>query len=563
MRIALVATYTHPIALGLRYISAYLKAHGQQVDMFFMRSKRDTAEADFSGALLAELIERLRSAELIGMSLMTNTFHRASVLTTRLREAGVKAPIIWGGTHPTVAPDESLEIADIICVGEGEHPMLQLAEAIEAGKDPTGISSLTFRFNGRTVRNPVRSLDTELDAYPFPDYDLDTHWVAAKKGFEPASPDNLRGALHRYRIETTRGCPYPCTFCNNAALLNVYKGKGAWVRKRSNENVIQEIEAARARFPMIESVNIVDDLFFVRSEEDIDAFARMYQQRVNLPFELDAFPNTITRTKVRSLSRVPISLISMGIQSGSPDTLKHIYKRPTPIEKIVEGINAFADNKLKAEYHYIVNNPFESDMNRIETLRFAATHHRGPAILRIFPLQFYPGTPLYDRARAEGLIGQRHESAYQYTYTGKTHMLDSRYLDIWLRVILNLCNIGVPRAVLHRLIDVVTHPWVRRMLDRRAFAPCAYATYRVGRFVVRKLIYQTFIKPFRYLHRKPRYEEKHPEDEVTLPRNPMPNVSGSLPVQAATPIRAESLPFESSSAADHSTPSAAGHSSAP
>ncbi len=48
MRIALVATYSHPIALGLRYISAYLKAHGQQVEMFFMRSKRDTADADFA-----------------------------------------------------------------------------------------------------------------------------------------------------------------------------------------------------------------------------------------------------------------------------------------------------------------------------------------------------------------------------------------------------------------------------------------------------------------------------------------------------------------------------------
>lgn len=80
MRIALVATYTHPIALGLRCVSAYLKAHGQQVEMYFMRSKRDTAEADFAPPLLDELVERLRGADLIGMSLMTNTFHRTCVL---------------------------------------------------------------------------------------------------------------------------------------------------------------------------------------------------------------------------------------------------------------------------------------------------------------------------------------------------------------------------------------------------------------------------------------------------------------------------------------------------
>ena len=522
MRIALVATYTHPIALGLRYVSAYLKAHGQEVEMFFMRSKRDTAEADFSPALLAELVERLRPADLIGMSLMTNTFHRACVLTETIRAAGLEAPIIWGGTHPTVAPDESLEVAEMICVGEGEHAMLELARTLEEGKDPTGIESLAFRRKGQTIRNPVSQLNREIDQYPFPDYDMETHWVARNDRFEPASPDNLRGALHRYRIETTRGCPYPCTFCNNAALLKVYKGRGSWVRKRSNENVIQEIERARARFPMIEAINIVDDLFFVRSEDDIEEFSRLYQRRVNLPIELDAFPNTISQPKVRSLARLPLSLISMGIQSGSEDTLKNIFKRPTPIERIVEGINALADHKIRAEYHYILDNPFEPDRNRIETLRFAATYHRGPAILRIFPLQLYPGTPLYDRAREEGLIGQRHESAYQYTYTGKRHLLGSRYLDIWLRVVLHLRNVGVPRFVVHRLIDVVTHSGVRSVLDRKWFIPTAYGAYRIVRFVTRKMIYQTFIRPLRYLRRKPRYEVLHPEDEVTLPRNPMP-----------------------------------------
>ncbi len=533
MRIALVATYTHPIALGLRYISAFLKAHGQQVEMFFMRSKRDTAQADFPPALLDELVERLRPADLIGMSLMTNTFHRACVLTETIRKAGLKTPIVWGGTHPTVAPEESMEAADIVCIGEGEHSMLELAEALQAGRDPTTISSLVFRRNGRTIRNPVAQLHKELDGYPFPDFDLDTHWVAMHDHFEPAAPENLRGALHRYRIETTRGCPYPCTFCNNAALLTVYKGKGTWVRKRSNENVIREIEAVRDRFPTIEAVNIVDDLFFVRSEQDIDEFSRLYKSRVDLPFELDAFPNTINRAKVRSLSRVPISLISMGIQSGSSDTLKNIYKRPTPLEKIIEGINAFADTGIRAEYHYLVNNPFEPDRNRIETLRFAATYHRGPAILRIFPLQFYPGTPLYDRARKEGLIGDRHESAYQYTYTGKTHLLDSGYLDIWLRVVLNLTNKGVPRTLVHRLIDVVTNRTVRGVLDRRWFVPLAYGLYRVGRFIWRKLIYQPFVRPLRYLRRKPRYEELHPEDEATLPRNPMPAGPNRGPVEAS------------------------------
>ena len=504
MRVALVATYAYPIALGLRYISAFLKTRGVDVEMFFMRSKRATARADFSPALLAELVERLGGADLIGMSLMTNTFYRAGALTEAIRSAGLTTPIIWGGPHPTTAPEESLQLADIVCIGEGEQAMWQLTEALQAGKDPTTIEGLAFRRNGGTIRNPVAPLQDRLDDYPFPDFDLSTHWVAMRDGFEPAAPENLRGVLHRYRIETTRGCPFACTFCTNAAMLRVYKGKGPWVRKRSNENIIRELEEICARFPTVEEVNVIDDLFFIRSKAEMEEFSRLYEARVNIPLELDAHPNTINREKVRLLARLPISLISMGIQSGSQDVLRKVYERATPIGKIVEGINTLADHTVRAEYHYLVDNPFESDRQRIETLRFAATNHRGPALLRIFPLQFYPGTPLYDRAREEGLIGPRHDSAYELTDSGGTHLRHAPYLDIWLRVVLHLRNIGVPRALVHRLIDVVTHRTVRSILDRRWFAPVAYGFYRVGRLIARKLIRQPFIRPWQYLRGKPR-----------------------------------------------------------
>jgi hypothetical protein len=198
--------------------------------------------------------------------------------------------------------------------------------------------------------------------------------------------------------------------------------------------------------------------------------------------------------------------------------LKNIYHRTTSIPKITEAINLLANNRIRAEYHYIVNNPFESDKNRIETLRFVATHHRGPAIFRIFPLQLYPGTPLYDRARQTGLISERHESAYRQTYSGKTRLLGLRYLDIWLRVVLTLRNWHVPRNVLHRLIDIVVHPWTRRVLDRKWFVPAVNGVDITGRFVFRKLIYQPLVRPLRYWCGKRSYAQEHPEDEVTRGR---------------------------------------------
>ena len=521
MRVTLVSTHTHPIALGLRYISSQLKGAGHDVQMIFMTAKRGTSKADFTEPLIEDLVEHLRERDLIGMGLMTNTFHRASVLTRRVREAGIKAPILWGGTHPTLAPEECLDVADVVCVGEGENAAAGFAGCLDAGKDPTETAGLMFRAGGpfgnqRTIRNPVGPLVRHLDAIAFPDYDLDTHWVAQRDRLVPARPESLRGALGRLRVLSTRGCPNRCTFCNNTVWREIYEGKGPWVRMRSVNNVLNEIEQMRKRFPGIEAVNIVDDLFFVRNQDQIREFAVQYARRVGLPLEFDAFPNSVTEAKIRALSALPIRLISLGIESASTDTLRRIYNRPTSIERIIRSIELFSRYRIPAEYHYLVSNPYEPDENVIETMRFIASHHRGPARLRVFPLMLYPGTPLYERARTDGVLEQLGERAYRHTLTGNLKLAGDDYLGVWLRVVLNLRNIGLRSGAAHRLIDVITHAGVRKLIDRPWFTPVAFAVYQVVRKIGRNFIYQPFVRPLRRLARRRRLDGVRPRRAAAL-----------------------------------------------
>jgi anaerobic magnesium-protoporphyrin IX monomethyl ester cyclase len=522
MKIVLVSVHTHPVALGLRYVSAYLKAGGHNVEALFMCSRKATTQADFAPAVLDAFIERCRRADLVGISLMTGNFHRAAALTETLRRASIKAPILWGGTHPSIAPEESLELADIVCVGEGEEPARLLADRLQAGGDPTGIPGLGFRAgsgfgNGRTFVNPVHPLESNLDKYPFPDYELATHWMAGKEGLVPATVKNLRGTLERLRVLTTRGCPYPCSFCNNTSLARKYAGKGPWVRRRSVDNIMGELVQLRRTFPSIEEINIVDDLFCVRNEDEMREFVDRYLADVNLPLEMDAHPNTLTEAKVAALSRLPLRLVSMGIQSASPDTLRNIYNRHTPVEKIIESMDLLHKYRVPAEYHYLINNPYEPDANVIETMRFVARHHRKAAVLRIFPLMFYPGSPLYDRARVDGLIGPRHQEAYDVIYGGSNQYAGYTYLAIWLRVLLGLRNGGMPTWMALGVVRFVASRPARWCLDRKWFPPAAFLTYLVTHKLYNVLIYQPFVKPVRRLRRRRRRKgrpQRHGDTET-------------------------------------------------
>jgi hypothetical protein len=281
--------------------------------------------------------------------------------------------------------------------------------------------------------------------------------------------------------------------------MRIYREAGSmqnWVRKRSVQSIVGELESICARHPTIKEVNIVDDLFLVRSEEEVDTFVEAYRERINLPLELDAFPSTVSQPKVASLSRLPLKLISMGIQSGSRDTLFTMYNRPTPVDMVARAIRIIADQGLRAEYHYLVANPFETEASMVETLRFAASHHRGPAKLRLFPLQFFPGSAMYERARKEGLIGEHHEDAYQGSYAGKKHIMKAGYLEIWLRIVLGLRNAGVPARIVHQVIDFALSRPGRWMLDRSWFPPASFVTYRVSRVLYKNLLYRPLIAPF-------------------------------------------------------------------
>jgi len=501
MKVALVSTYASPDAIGLRFISSFLKAAGHQVKMIFMTVKRsESAQRSYPAEVIEQVVEKLRDVDLIGVGLMTNTYYQACELTAAIKAAGIAAPVVWGGVHPTVAPDSCIDHADAVCVGEGEHPLLDVANALQDGRDYTETPNLWIRRDGRVVRNEVRRLFEDLDQLPFPDYDLsDEHYLLHKGRLVPAEPKKMRGCLVRYRLLTTRGCPYACAFCCNSTWLKVYKGKGSWVRKRSIGNVIDELEEMKQRFDTIDSVSIVDDTFFVRSEEEFEEFAELYKQRIGLPFEINTHPATINRRKIEILHDCGCGMVKMGIQSGSQRTNYEIFNRRVPNDVIVNAMNILSEfPRLKKEYHYIVSNPFEPEEDMVETLHFTAEHHPAASRALIFPLALFPGSRLHQRAKEEGKLEDEQREIYERVYTGKAKRRFDRlgYLTMLLYAVVSLKQRGYSARFCHKLVNLMTARSIRSALDRSWFKYLVVALYFVGRSV-RGTIYQLFFRPFR------------------------------------------------------------------
>jgi radical SAM superfamily enzyme YgiQ (UPF0313 family) len=422
MKVTLISIYGSILANGLRIISSYLKKHGHEVDMIFLNITDFKPSGTFSQEVLDGLIYLCKSSDLIGFSLMTYHFIKVKELTIKLKDQ-LEIPVIWGGVHPTVKPEECLKYADMICIGEGEEAMLELVNKLKSG-NITSVKNIWLKKNRKIIRNEIRDLEENLDKYPFQDYDIRTHYILKGNKIVKMTEPLLTNAMPKnaemgkpdvgYHLNTTRNCPHNCTYCCNNAYRKIYHKKGKFVRKRSPENVVREIELVKNKFEFIKQVAITDDTFFIRNMEDIKEFSHYYKERINLPLRCNVSPHTLTEEKLNFLIDAGLFRVSMGVQSYCIQTLKNVYKRPTPknvIWECVQLIDKYKSKLPRPVYHIIVDNPYETKKSMKETIEFAASLPQGARIM-LFPLVFYPGTELYERAMKDGIIKDEIKDIY-------------------------------------------------------------------------------------------------------------------------------------------------------
>lgn len=438
------------ISYGLRIISSCLKNSGNKVEVIFARA---VIGKPFSKNIEDQIVKKCRDSDLIGVSLMSNYYPHATSLTKTLKNS-LNIPIIWGGVHPTFCPEQSLEYADMVCVGEGEKAIIELVKRIKnKQKNINKTPGIWFKENNRIIKNNTPTLIDNLDSLPMPDFGPESHYIRDKDKIKKLTKrlflEFLTKRLNKqnkyvaeYYISTSRGCPYRCSYCASNTVKNLYPAQ-RFFRLRSINKVIEEVKYVTGKFGFIKFIYFSDDDLLASPIKRVQEFCALWKKEINLPFYGAIAPWSYNEEKLKFFLNAGLNIINMGIQSVTKRGGQS-YHRVVSKKKIKQIIKSISQLKspLPPVYDFILDNPYENDKDKLENLRFILNISK-PRKLQLFSLIPFPGTEIYNRMKNDGLLNDADTMIYNKSYSYP----EANYLNM----LIFLSNTNIPTQIIKLL----------------------------------------------------------------------------------------------------------------
>jgi radical SAM superfamily enzyme YgiQ (UPF0313 family) len=365
--------------LSFCHLAASLRQRGHEVALL-------EGSAPFSPRHPDEIARRIAAfaPDLVGMHVKTLHAQSAYALAAALDR---RWPLVAGGPHATVCPDEPFERGfDYVIRGEGEVALPALADALDGRARFDAIAGLSWRDRGLPRRNGDAGFLTDLDALapPMSALDLfDPAWYAAA-----ASDGTPAAALPPAGLLSSRGCPAACTFCSN----NV---TGRRFRYRSAPSVAEEVALLRRRFGLT-AFSFFDDSFAV-GHRRVGELCAALTAVGPVHWSCTAHPAHLDPPTLRAMKRAGCSGVDIGMESGDPGMLVRIGKGVT-VERVLDVLAWCKELGLHSIVNLMFGWPDETTAELEATLAFM---ERAAPLAGGFNargvLVPYPGTDIYDR----------------------------------------------------------------------------------------------------------------------------------------------------------------------
>jgi hopanoid biosynthesis associated radical SAM protein HpnJ len=333
-----------------------------------------------------ETIQIGKEFEFLVLFTSTPGFQGDIKLAAAMKAANPKLKIAFVGPHVTTLPEASLkegEAIDFTARREFDYAVVEYAN----GKPLNEILGISYRGpNGQIVHTPDRPSVADLDAMPDV---VDVY----KRDLDPRRY-NVPFLLYPFvSLYTTRGCPAQCTFCLWPQTLSGHP----W-RKRSSDAVAAEMKKAKEYWPWVKEFFFDDDTFNIQKARTIELCQKL--KPLGLTWSCTSRVTTDYET-LKAMKEAGCRLLIVGYESGDPQILKNIKKGAT-----VERARDFTRDckKLGLVIHgdFILGLPGETKETIRRTIDFAK--ELDCETIQVSLAHAYPGTELYDYAKANGFI---------------------------------------------------------------------------------------------------------------------------------------------------------------
>ncbi|NLH75054.1 MAG: B12-binding domain-containing radical SAM protein [Verrucomicrobia bacterium] len=332
-------------------------------------------------------ISRHGQPDVVCISTITPTANRSYQIADACRSKGI--PVAMGGPHVTFMPDEALNHAELVVRGEGEiafQALLDLwSDGPIKGTDPryAGVPNLSWKDDaGGVHHNPLGAKVEDLDTLPLPDFSL-----------ADGTADCVIGGKRTVVVQTSRGCPFDCSFCSVTAMF------GKKLRHRSTASVVEELEKYDTPKHV---VFFCDDNFAANKAKARELVEAMLRRGFRFHWSTQVRTDVARDPELLGLMKKSgAHTLFIGFESVNPTSLKEM-KKAQQLDEMRAAIETIHRAGIHIHGMFVLG--FESDDTRTaeETVKFIQRMKLTSAQLLILtPL---PGTELHKQLTAQRRI---------------------------------------------------------------------------------------------------------------------------------------------------------------